>query len=111
MKLIASIVCLMLTVIQLLSCQRNAPFGPALAGSFFPLRPGLTWVYRVIDKSQETPQIFTDRAMGGQERVSTANAAGPMVSEYSGSDGARDLTILYMVKNGYVSRSVRGGDS
>jgi hypothetical protein len=111
MKLIASIVCLMLTVVQLSSCQRNAPFDPALAGSFFPLRPGLTWVYRVIDKSQESPQIFTDRAMGGQERVSTANAAGRMVSEYSGSDGARDLTILYMVKNGYVSRSVRGGDS
>jgi hypothetical protein len=111
MKLIASIVCLMLTVVQLSSCQRNAPFDPALIGSFFPLRPGLTWVYRVIYKSQENPQIFTDRATGGQERVSAPNAATGMVSEYSGSDGTRDLTILYMVKNGYVSRSVRSRDS
>jgi hypothetical protein len=111
MKLIASFVCLTLAVVQLLGCQKSARFDPALAGSFFPLRPGLTWTYRVIDKGQETPQIFTDRAMGGQERVGTANASSGVVAEYSGSDGASDLTIFYAVEDGYVTRSLGLGDA
>jgi hypothetical protein len=110
MRLKASFICLTLAAIQLLGCQRKASFDPALAGCFFPLRPGLTWTYRVIDKGQETPQIFTDRALGGQERVGTAPAAGGIVAEYSGADGASDLTILYAVENGYVTRTLGFGD-
>jgi hypothetical protein len=111
MKLIASFCCLTLAVVQLSACQKSAPFDPASASSFFPLRPGLTWTYRVVDKSQKSPQIFTDRATGGQERVGTANAAAGVVSEYSGSDGESDLSIRYKFEDGYVTRllSLRGG--
>jgi hypothetical protein len=111
MKLIASFCCLTLAMVQLSACQKSAPFDPASANSFFPLRPGLTWTYRVVDKSQRSPQIFTDRAMVGEERVSTAQAAGGVVTEYSGSDGESDLTIRYKVEDGYVTRllSLRDG--
>jgi hypothetical protein len=111
MKLIASFCCLTLTVVQLSACQKSAPFDPASASSFFPLCPGLTWTYRVADKSQKSPQIFTDHAMVGEERVGSAQAAGGVVSEYSGSDGESDLTIRYEVEDGYVTRllSLRDG--
>jgi hypothetical protein len=110
MKLIASFCCLTLAVVELFACQKTAPFDPALADSFFPLRPGLTWTYRVMDKGQKTAETFTDRTLGGQERISTANASGGVVSESSGSDSATDLTILYRVEDGYVTRSLGLGD-
>jgi len=109
MKLIASFCCLTLVVLQLFGCQKTAPFDPALAGSFFPLRPGLTWTYRVLDKSQKSTETFTDRAMGGQQRVSTENPSSGVISESSGSDDATDLTIFYKVEDGYVTRSLRLG--
>jgi hypothetical protein len=81
----------------------------ALAGSFFPLRPGSSWTYRVIDKGQNTTEVFTDRAVD-QERVGPARAASKVISEYSGSDGKGKSTIFYVVEDGYVSRVFGLGD-
>jgi hypothetical protein len=104
MKPMASFLCLLtLVVVQLFGCQKSAPFAPALAGSFFPLRPGSSWTYRIIDKGQNTTEVFTDRAVG-QARVGPARAASEVVSEYSGSNGKGKSTIFYIVEDGYVSR-------
>jgi hypothetical protein len=110
MKLITSFLCLLtFAVVQLFGCQKSAPFDPALAGSFFPLRPGSSWTYRVIDKGQNTTEVFTDRAVG-QERIGPAGAASEVVSEYSGSNGKGKSTIFYVVEDGYVSRVFGLGD-
>jgi hypothetical protein len=48
--------------------------------------------------------------MEGQERVGPTKATTGVVSEYFGSDGEKDLTILYMVEDGYVTRLFGSGD-
>jgi hypothetical protein len=52
-----------LAAAQVASCQKKASFTPALVGDFFPLRPDSTWTYRVVDTSQNTTEILTDRAL------------------------------------------------
>ncbi len=96
--------CVTLAMLQTFACQKGAPFNSALAGSFFPLPPGSTWTYRVVDEYQKTAEIFTDRAEG-LEGVHSANSTGGLVSEYSGSDSKSDFTIRYAFKDGYVTRS------
>src|SRR5450759_4362129 len=85
-------------------CQKRAPSDPSVAGSFFPLTPGSTWTYRVIDKRQNNTEFFTDRALG-QERVGPEQASGDLVSEHFGSDENGSVTILYTVEDGYVTRA------
>src|SRR5712664_2898816 len=60
------VIVLALATIRLASCQNKAPFDPGLAGAFFPLNPGSTWTYRVVDKNLGTTNIITDRAMDKQ---------------------------------------------
>ena len=48
----------------LMGCRSDASFDPASAGTFFPLRRGSSWTYRMVDKNQVTSEIVTDRAMG-----------------------------------------------
>jgi hypothetical protein len=100
--------CATLAMLQFFACQKGAYFDPALAGSFFPLRPGSTWTYRVVDEYQKTAEIFTDRAEG-LEGAHSANSTGGLVSEYSGSDSKSDFTIRYAFKDGYVTRSFGTG--
>ena len=109
MKLLTYSLCLALTVVQLSSCQRKASFDPGLSGSFFPLSTGSTWTYRVIDKSENSVEIFTDRTVG-LKHVSSANDSGGLVLEDSSSDGKGNFTIRYTVENGYITRSFRFGD-
>ena len=97
--------CMTLAILQLFACQKGASFNSALAGSFFPLRPGSTWTYRVVDEYQKTTEVFTDRAQG-IVGVHSANSTGGLVAEYSGSDSKSDFTIRYTFKDGYVTRSL-----
>jgi len=82
---------------QLTSCQNKAPFDPRLAGAFFPLNPGSTWTYRVVDKNLGAANIITDRAVDKQ-------SSGEAVSEGSLSGGASRSTILYVTEGGYINR-------
>jgi hypothetical protein len=109
MKSVTYFLFLTLTIVQLSSCQRKAPFDPGLSGSFFPLRTGSTWTYRVIDKRQSSVEIFTDRTVG-LAHVGSANDSGGLVLEDSNSDGKDNFTISYTVENGYITRSFRFGD-
>jgi hypothetical protein len=88
---------LVLAAAQLTSCQNKAPFDPGLAGTFFPLRPGSTWTYRIVDKNLGTTNIITDRAVDQQ-------SGGEAVSEDSLSSGASKSTILYVTEGGYINR-------
>lgn len=111
MTLKASVLSMLaLAAVQLTSCQRSAPFDPALAGAFFPLRPGSSWTYHLIDKAHHTTTVFTDRAIG-KERIAAPKAAGAVVSEYSGPAGAGKSTIIYLAQRGYITRLLSTGDN
>jgi hypothetical protein len=88
---------LVLAAAQLTSCQSNAQFDPGLAGTFFPLHPGSTWTYRVVDKNLGTTNIITDRAVDKQ-------SGGEAVTEGPLSGGASKSTILYVTEGGYINR-------
>jgi hypothetical protein len=92
---------MVLATMQLAGCQRKS-FDPALAGAFFPLRPGLSWTYRIIDESRSTTQTFTDRVIGPR-RVGSANAE-QVESEYYGPTGALNSSIIYFPQDGYLTR-------
>jgi hypothetical protein len=104
-----------LAAIQLSSCQRKS-FDPTLAGAFFPLRPGLSWTYRIIDERRSTAQIFSegrgtthifsDRVIG-QRRVATGERADEVESEYSEPSGTLHSSILYFPEGGYLTRQFR----
>jgi hypothetical protein len=98
-----------LAAIQLSSCQRKS-FDPALAGAFFPLRPGLSWTYRIVDKGRGTTDIFTDRVLGAR-RAGPGESAGEVESEYSGPTGTLNSSIIYFPEGGYLSRQSRIGKS
>ncbi len=38
---------LAVTLVSVAGCQKRASFDPALAGAFFPLRPGSSWTLPV----------------------------------------------------------------
>ena len=94
-----------LVAIQLASCQRKS-FDPALASEFFPLRPGLSWTYRIIDESRGTVHIFTDRVIG-RRRILTGANADEVESEYSGPTGTLNSSIIYFPEGGYLTRQSR----
>lgn len=89
--------------IQLMSCQNKARFDPKLAGAFFPLNPGSTWTYRVVDERLGITNIITDRAVDKQ-LISNVKSAGEAVSEGFVSGGASKSTILYEIEGGYINR-------
>jgi hypothetical protein len=109
MKLKAFSFFLTLTAMLVMGCQHKASFNPALAGTFFPLRPGSTWTYRIIDQDRHTTEILTDRAID-RSSAGQSDSGGGMVSEDE-SSGENNLTILYKVENGYVTRIFDFGDS
>jgi hypothetical protein len=109
MKLKAPSFFLTLAAMLLMGCQHKASFNPALAGTFFPLRPGSTWTYRIIDQDRHTTEIQTDHAID-QSSAGQSDAGGGVVSEDE-SSGENNLTILYKVENGYVTRIFDFGDS
>jgi len=91
--------------IQLSGCQRKS-FDPALAGVFFPLRPGLSWTYRVVDKGRGTAAVFTDRVLAGR-RADSGESADEVESEYSGPTGTFNSTLIYFPEGGYLTRQSR----
>lgn len=98
---------LALAVIQLLGCQRKS-FDPALAGEFFPLRPGLSWTYRIIDESHGTTQVFTDLVVT-QTGAGAREGGGEVESEYSGPGGTLNSALFYFPEGGYLTRQSRIG--
>ncbi len=83
------------------SCQQKT-FDPALAGSFFPLKPGLTWTYRFIDNRYGNG-TWTDRVLGTAHPQSRENGS-EVVSRYSSPTGVLDSSIVYVPEHGYFTR-------
>jgi hypothetical protein len=94
---------LALTAGQLMSCQREARFRPELAGSFFPLHPGLTWTYRIVNQSQGVSETLKDQ-VASKPRVVNPKAAGQVESKYAGSSSTGKSTMLYLIEGGYITR-------
>jgi hypothetical protein len=96
---------LALATIELLGCQRKS-FDPALAGEFFPLRPGLSWTYRIIDESRGTTHIFTDRVIG-RTQSGKGESGDEVESEYSVFGDTLNSSIIYFPEGGYLTRQSR----
>jgi len=105
-----------LAVFQLAACQKAAPFNPALAGHFFPLRTGLTWTYQVSypNGGHET---ITDRVLNSHQ-TGTMNSEALVVSAYSGHGihavranlpqaypaETTEIETRYLVEGSYITR-------
>jgi hypothetical protein len=99
-KFVLSLI-LALAAAQLSSCERKT-FDPALAGDYFPLRPGLTWTYRIIEdggRSRAPTHTLTERVLGR-----TGARASEVESEYAGPGGVLNSTIVYFAEHGYLTR-------
>src|SRR5260370_41602811 len=96
------VIVLALATIRLASCQNKAPFDPGLAGAFFPLNPGSTRTYRVVDKNLGTTNIITDRAKDKQ-LISNVTTGSEAVSVGFLSGGVSKLTLLSVTEGGYVT--------
>jgi hypothetical protein len=95
---------LAVAIIGLSSCQRKS-FDPALAGTFFPLRPGFTWTYRVVEHEPATTFILRDRVLGAS-RLHRGADVSQVESEYSGRTGILDSSIRYVPEHGYLTRQL-----
>jgi hypothetical protein len=105
-------------LVSLAGCQKRASFDPALAGAFFPLRPGLSWTYRFTGKDPNTNATITNRSMVnerlaslraadramGHAYITSLKAAGEVVSEYSGAGGTGTSRDIYVLDGGYITR-------
>jgi hypothetical protein len=103
------LVALVFTAVGTWGCQRKS-FDPGLAGTFFPLSPGISWTYRIIDKGRSPTHILTERVIGGTRLGANAKAI-EVESEYNGPTGILNSSIVYFPENGYFTRQSRGGES
>jgi hypothetical protein len=89
---------------SLSGCQRNlAQYNPALAGAFFPLAPNSIWTYRIQSKSQKETYVITDKVLG-VKYVPSLNVTGQVVEEFYNLDRGGSRPIVYVSKDGYLSR-------
>ncbi|HJU10396.1 MAG TPA: hypothetical protein VJ728_05955 [Candidatus Binataceae bacterium] len=93
-----------LSAIQFAACQRKS-FDPASANTFFPLRPGLSWTYRIKDRRRGPVHFLTDRVVR-RTMVGTGERA-EVESKYSGPNGSVSSTIVYFTEHGYFTRQSR----
>jgi hypothetical protein len=86
-------------------CQvpKKNRFNPALSGEFFPLRPNSVWTYQIKSKSQRNNYVVTDRVVG-EQYVPALNLTGEVVQEYYDVERGGTRPIVYIVKNGYLTR-------
>jgi hypothetical protein len=90
----------------MISCQGEQPkavFDPATAKTFFPLEKNSVWTYQVKSKSQRKTYVVTDRVMGFKY-VPALNVTGDVVEEYYNMDRGGTRPIVYVIKNGYLTR-------
>ena len=85
-------------------CDRHiVQYDPATAGAFFPLTPSSTWTYRINSKSQKQTYVVTDKVVG-VKYVPSLNVTGQVVEEYYNLDRGGSRPIVYIVKDGYLTR-------
>jgi hypothetical protein len=70
---------------------------------FFPLKPHMTWMYRVQSKSQQREYVITDTVVG-QQYVPALKLTGAVVEEFYNFDRAGLRPIVYTQKDGYLTR-------
>ena len=102
-RVIALVACALMAA-PLSGCERKAAtFNPALAGDFFPLVRDAVWTYQVKSKSQRTNYVVTDKVIG-EKYVPSLNVTGEVVEEYYDMQRGGPRPIVYVTKNGYLSR-------
>jgi hypothetical protein len=99
-KLVFSLI-MVLAAARLSSCERKT-FDPTLAGDYFPLRPGSTWTYRIIEdggRKRTTTHTLKERVL-----ARTSAQTSQVESEYSGQSGVLNSTTVYFAEHGYLTR-------
>jgi hypothetical protein len=104
MKKKLCLLCGLSVLISQFSCQRKT-FDPSLAGSFFPLKPGLAWTYRIIGRNYGSSGMLTDR-VAGTRRLRTLEIGTEIVSHYLSPAGMAETTIVYVPEHGYLTRQL-----
>lgn len=85
-------------------CERTVThYNPALADAFFPLTPDSVWTYRIQSKSQKETYVITDKVVG-VKYVPSLNVTGQVVEEFYNLDRGGSRPIVYVSKDGYLSR-------
>jgi hypothetical protein len=103
-RVIMLLACVLLATPLVIACRgKKASPNPVLSGNFFPLVPNTVWVYRVKSKSRRMTYIVTDKAVG-EKFVPSLNVKGQVVEEFYDFDRSGKRPIVYVIKNGYVSR-------
>jgi len=93
-----------LLAVLLSACDHpHAQFNPATEWSFFPLTPSMVWTYRVDSKSQHQTYVVTDKVLG-IKYLPSLDVTGQVVEEYYDIDRGGSRPIVYVVKDGYLSR-------
>ncbi|MGH7932641.1 MAG: TapB family protein [Candidatus Binataceae bacterium] len=103
---VAVLLALALIAGPLTACQnagRKAAFDPSLAQYFFPLEVNSVWTYQVKSKSQRQTYVMTDRVVG-VKYVPSLNVTGNVVEEFYNLDRGGTRPIIYLTKNGYLTR-------
>lgn len=102
-KVIALLACALIAA-PLAGCERKAAtFNPALAGDFFPLTTNAVWTYQIKSKSQRENYVVTDKVIG-EKYVPSLNVTGEVVEEYYDMQRGGPRPIVYVTKNGYLTR-------
>jgi hypothetical protein len=108
--IVAKLSLIMLSVfaaMPLTGCHKNALFNTGEAEHFFPLAPGSTWTYLIIDRNggRETFHTLKDRVL--ITRPDVPNIVGEVLSEFVDRDRWRwhQFTMLYLVQGDYLSRA------
>jgi hypothetical protein len=78
---------LTLAITQLAGCQKRASFNPELAGRFFPLHTGFSWIYQLA-YANGARETIVDR-VARADPLRTPGAGVLVISDYSGVDGSR----------------------
>jgi len=102
MMLIAYLI--IIAIAPVYGCKAHtASFNPALSRDFFPLVRDTVWTYQVKSKSQRTTYVVTDKAVG-EKYVPSLNVTGQVVEEYYNLDRGGARPIVYVNKDGYITR-------
>lgn len=104
------LIVLALSLAPLTGCHQKATFKAADAAEYFPLHPGSTWTYLLMDKSGgqfdegfDTFQVLNRRVLA-ERRFDPKDDASEVVCEHTGRDDSCTV-IIYSTGSDYITRT------
>lgn len=105
------LIVLALSLAPLTGCHEKATFKAADAAEYFPLHPGSTWTYMLMDKRRgqfdqdfNTFQVINLRVLD-EKRLAAKDDGSEMVCEYTRREHNCGSTLLYSIAGDYITRT------